>query len=238
MKYIKTFESFSEDLENKNPGGEDADMDDITLEKGQVDLAVALKYMLAGKFVGTFVNSESRTHLTYKIRRTSYNPNMYFVSALNGKDNDKDYKYFGLIRDNGIMPTFEYAKKAAISKDSKSVVAFDFIFDKIIKIANNRTYLGVKEDKPIIVRNIKDAFYFKTLAEAQKYIDNVIVNENGQIKKYFYILKKASIYKNLELWHSSNCARCGRTLTVKDSIIAGMGSMCIWLTAMKANKYA
>jgi hypothetical protein len=110
MKYIKTFESFSEELKKipvKITGEPDLnDMDDITLEKGRVDLAVALKYMLAGKFVGTFVNAETHTHLTYKIRRSPHNENMYFVSALNGKDNDTDYKYFGLIKNYGILPTF------------------------------------------------------------------------------------------------------------------------------------
>lgn len=45
-------------------------------------------------------------------------------------------------------------------------------------------------------------------------------------KHIFAHLVKGHAFSNLEIWHSSHCCRCGRTLTVKSSIMAGLGPHC------------
>lgn len=39
-------------------------------------------------------------------------------------------------------------------------------------------------------------------------------------------LKRKSAMKDLEFWHSGACGRCGRTLTVPESIASGFGPEC------------
>lgn len=41
-----------------------------------------------------------------------------------------------------------------------------------------------------------------------------------------WLLEKKAIHTNLEVWHEGRCGRCGRTLTVPESIERGIGPEC------------
>ena len=123
----------------------DSDLIGLELEQGQIDLSEAIKYIIAGKCVFTFVNTKNspHTHITYKCnaaknRNNKVNRNLYFLSALCGPDNTKDYKYFAMIRIIDGKPIYEYADpatggKAKLSKDSKMVASFEYIWDNLMK---------------------------------------------------------------------------------------------------------
>jgi hypothetical protein len=56
-----------------------------------------------------------------------------------------------------------------------------------------------------------------------------IKNDAKSVLVIDYIIKK--LYKNelpniIEIWHEGKCGRCGRRLTVPDSIESGMGPEC------------
>ncbi len=121
----------------------DNDLIGLSLEKGKIDLSEAIKYITAGKAIITFVNTVNNTHVTFKCaaakgRNNKVNRNLYFLSALCGPDNTSDYKYFGLIRIIDGKPVYEYADpatggKAKLSKDSKMVISFEYIWDGLIR---------------------------------------------------------------------------------------------------------
>ena len=117
----------------------DNDLIGLELEQGQIDLSEAIKYIIAGKCIFTFVNTKSfpHTHITFKCtaakdRNNKVNRNLYFLSALCGPDNTKDYKYFAMIRIIDNKPIYEFAEKSKLSRDSKMVAAFEYIWGNLI----------------------------------------------------------------------------------------------------------
>ena len=239
MIHLKVYEEHIE--------ANDDELSDVILETGLVDLSQALRYLLAGKCIVTFVNSETKKHLTYKIMKCRGNSNLYFVYGLCGPNNTTDYKYFGIIRINGITPYYEYAKKSAIKSDSLLVLSFDAIWKIIITKTNEIKYLKIKDDKNVLSLNMKEAFLFEKsgkksaieianeYATEHNFKDYLVIPHlditNGKKIQKAYIQKKASPSKLL-MYHSSRCCRCGRPLTVEDSILAGIGSICAWLMSI------
>ena len=88
----------------------------------------ALDFILAGKCTFTAKNSETGNRFTYKIKKHKSN-DVWFVSVLSGANNETDYSFFGSINKYG---KFSYSEKSKISKDTKSVITFNYIFDKLI----------------------------------------------------------------------------------------------------------
>jgi hypothetical protein len=58
---------------------------------------------------------------------------------------------------------------------------------------------------------------------------STIFNTAQSVKVFEYVLKnlmKLSLPSFIEIWHEGKCGKCGRTLTVPDSIINGLGPEC------------
>lgn len=150
---------------------DDEQLLDVELKGGLIDTSHALKYILAGNSVLTFVNIEKNTHVTFRVKQNKKKKHIYYVSALNGPNNMSHYKFFASIYAyEGKAPVYYFSDNhAKISRDTTSVKAFEHIFSHLVA---------------------------------------------------------GHIFKNLEIWHSSHCCRCGRFLTVQSSIAAGMGPYC------------
>ena len=131
----------------------------------------ALRYMLAGNATVTFKSQKTGDRRTFKIRKNKPserfpNPEGFFVSFLNGPDNESDYLYLGMI--SGTLE-FRLTNASRAGADSVVYKAFKYVWDK----------LQCTEDVP-----------------------------------------------GVEIWHSGKCGRCGRTLTVPESIESGIGPEC------------
>ena len=116
----------------------DNDLLGLKLEQGQIPLSEAIKYIVAGKCIFTFVNTANGNHITFKCqaakgKNNKVNRNLYFISALCGPNNTSDYKYFGLIRIINGNPVYEYADKAKISREAKTVSSFEYIWYRLLK---------------------------------------------------------------------------------------------------------
>lgn len=58
---------------------------------------------------------------------------------------------------------------------------------------------------------------------------STIFDTAQSVKVFEYVLKnlmKLSLPSFIEIWHEGKCGKCGRTLTVPDSIINGLGPEC------------
>jgi hypothetical protein len=251
LNYIKLFEEFVDPASDID---DDTELQDVVLGKGKIDLSDGLKYLLAGKCIATFENKSNRSHLTYLVKKCKGNENLFFVSGLTGPDNENHFRYLGTIRLESNNAVFAHGKKSLIDKNSKIVISFQAILPILVNEYNNRLFLAYKNGAVSGTHDIKKAFIFKekiidgkngkkikltATKRAQKFIEYFNLKDCtisylmvGDVKMAY--IQKNSKITNLEFWHSSKCSRCGRPLTVADSISAGMGNICVWLASKEA----
>jgi hypothetical protein len=141
-----------------------------TKMSGRIETAEDVKnFVLAGNATFTIVSTKTSTRYTYKVRRSKEEegkPVVYFVSLLNGPDNQNDYCYMGIITATG----FRFTAKSTVRPEAPSAKAFVWFFDAV--------------------------------------------------------LAGARMPATLEVWHEGKCGRCGRALTVPESIARGIGPEC------------
>jgi hypothetical protein len=94
------------------------------MEGRKLETKDALKFMFAGKSIFTFLNTKTGNRFTFKIK-ASKNSNLFFVSVLTSPD---VYQYIGVC----IEGNFIWGKKSSISKDSQSVVVFNYVLSKLV----------------------------------------------------------------------------------------------------------
>jgi hypothetical protein len=133
--------------------------------------AAAVRFILGGNATFTLRSTASGTRYTYKVKKAEVDPRYpnsvtWFVSLLSGPDNESDFTYLGIVRDN----VFRTTAKSRMNMDSTPVKAFNWSFKNFVQ---------------------------------------------------------GTTPAQLELWHAGRCGRCGRTLTVPESIASGFGPECI-----------
>jgi hypothetical protein len=125
----------------------------------------SINFILAGNSVFTILNPKTGNRFTYRVKylKSSKKDNpVYFVRVLT----DSSYKFIGSIFRN----KFRWSQKSELSNDEKSVVSFQYVFDRLLE---NR------------------------------------------------------LQSSVEIWHEGMCGRCGRRLTVPESIEYGLGPDCL-----------
>jgi len=152
------------------------------------DLNSQLNYVLSdngrsrdGHTVFTLVSRRTGERFTFRVKHpNAFNEqtrkwettNVWFVSVLNGSDNESDYQFIGTIFDREVAPKFfSHSNKAKVSKSAPSFVAFNW--------------------------------YFKNLVDGNE-----------------------SAIAQIEFYHDGVCGRCGRALTVPESVSSGLGPIC------------
>lgn len=96
---------------------------------------------------------------------------IWFVAVMVGPDNERSYKYIGLIRDT---LEFHWGDKSRIPRGDIRVRGFQWLWNMVIR------------------------------PEDQILFDS-----------------------RIEVWHEGRCGRCGRRLTVPESIASGYGPECV-----------
>lgn len=128
-------------------------------------------FLFAGNATLTLKSKKSGDHFTYRVRvskgdieKKVADP-VYFVSLLNGPDNESDFQYMGIMRRS---EGFKRTTKSKVGPDAVSMKGWVWF------IASIQTVLP----------------------------------------------------GNVEVWHEGRCGRCGRKLTVPESIAQGLGPEC------------
>lgn len=83
---------------------------------------------------------------------------------------------------------------------------------------NDYAYIGMVKNSPT-----KRGTYFELTAKSKLLLDSL------PIKAFTFALNwinAGTIPETLEVWHEGRCCRCGRTLTVPESIASGWGPEC------------
>lgn len=159
---VDVFAGLDDDLSGEGNGATPVDM-----RAPFGSCADAVRFMLAGNARVTVVSKTTGTRFTFKVRECKDNPELFFVSVLNGPDNWSNYAYVGFVR-RGVY--YHGRAKARVGADAPSAKAFDWLWRQMAR--------GVLPD-------------------------------------------------TVEVWHEGTCGRCGRALTVPESIASGFGPECI-----------
>jgi hypothetical protein len=113
-----------------------------------------------------------------------------------------------------------YTYRVTRSAKSKKEGQIPFYFVSLLTGADNDNdyqYIGVI-----------DANGFRWTRKARHKNDSPSVVAFSWFLKY---LLKGTVHEQLEFWHAGHCGRCGRTLTVPESIDSGFGPECVkWVS--------
>jgi hypothetical protein len=90
----------------------------------------AEKFIFAGNATFTLESTKTGNRYTYKMTKCKDKKDLYFVGLLYGTDNEKDYKYIGVV-DKG---NFRTTANSKVKKDTTSVKAFAFFIAKLDKL--------------------------------------------------------------------------------------------------------
>jgi len=132
----------------------------------------ALKFALAGNARLTLVSVRTGTRFTFRIKAKSVKGGEavsppWFVSLLNGRENETDYTFLGTIFEDKV--TYRHGRKSTVTPDAPSAKGFAWAWS---------------------------------------------------------FIAKAELPPGCEVWHEGRCGRCGRALTVPESIAMGIGPEC------------
>lgn len=141
------------------------------VEEGRLTSAAdATRFILGGNATFTLKSKATGARFTFRVRKPKdVDPGrdpVFFVSLMNGPDNESQYAYFGFLR-RGVY--FHGGRKARVAEDAPSAKAFAWAYRALMR---------------------------------------------GEIPA------------QLEVWHEGRCCRCGRKLTVPESIKSGIGPEC------------
>lgn len=84
----------------------------------------ALSFMLAGNATMTLRSLESGNRFTYRVRAIKDKRDWFFVSLMNGPDNESNFAYMGLIRG----AHFARTAKSRVAETSVSFRAFEWFW--------------------------------------------------------------------------------------------------------------
>jgi len=134
------------------------------------DPSMAIRFILGGNAIVTFVSGKTGARYTYKVReapKAGDRPPVHFVVLLTGPSNEDDYSYIGIITPD---ERFLWTKKSKVGPESPSVTAMKWVMDH---------------------------------------------------------LSQGNMPPMTEIWHEGRCGRCGRLLTVPESVDNGFGPECM-----------
>lgn len=131
------------------------------------DARAALQFIEGGNSIVTLRSTKTGVRYTFRIRRSD-DGKLFFVSFLTGSNNESDYSYVGIIRDEE-RTDLRLTAKSKLTADSLPVRGFRYTLGALI---------------------------------------------HGLLPP------------GVEIWHEGRCGRCGRTLTVPESLASGFGPEC------------
>src|SRR5262245_9821645 len=91
----------------------------------------AHRFALGGNSTFTVVSKATGVRFTYRVTESKEGRNLFFVSLMNGQDNESSYQYLGTLR-HGYAPDtawhYAHGKKSRISAEAPSNKAFAWLW--------------------------------------------------------------------------------------------------------------
>jgi hypothetical protein len=120
------------ELINKESFGFDwiNEVESAKVERSQLLGEDIKKFVFGGNATFTVVNTDTKKHFTFKVKQPKNNNEIFFVSVMNGSDNNSNYAFIGTYFNNG--NSFRHGKKSSIGKDAQSAKVISWFFNKFI----------------------------------------------------------------------------------------------------------
>ena len=120
------------ELINKESFGFDwiNEVESAKVERSQLLGEDIKKFVFGGNSTFTVVNTDTKKHFTFKVKQPKNNNEIFFVSVMNGSDNNSNYAFIGTYFNNG--NSFRHGKKSSIGKDTQSAKVISWFFNKFI----------------------------------------------------------------------------------------------------------
>ena len=172
----------------------------------------ARAFLLGGYAVVTLVSKKTGTRFTFRVSKAPAKvedshlamvPSTFFVSVLSGPENTADYAYIGLWKPEE-RRFFRTAKSRVKSDDAPSFAAFRWMLRALFGMCQ-----ALRQGSPGIL--------VACLAH---------VNADGTCPMAHAHVNDGPMPAELEVWHQGSCGKCGRPLTVPESIASGIGPVC------------
>jgi hypothetical protein len=93
-----------------------------------------IAFATAGNATLTLVSVKSGARFTYKIRKPAEakGPVAFFVSLMNGPDNESSFSYLGHVYNNAAGLRYQHGKKSKIGASSASALAFAWFWQHVV----------------------------------------------------------------------------------------------------------
>jgi hypothetical protein len=120
------------ELINKESFGFDwiNEVESAKVERSQLLGEDIKNFVFGGNATFTVVNTGTKKHFTFKVKQPKNNDSVFFVSVMNGSDNNSNYAFIGTyFTKNG---GYSHGKKSSIGKDAQSAKVISWFFNKFI----------------------------------------------------------------------------------------------------------
>jgi hypothetical protein len=174
----------------------------------------------------TSPDKQTDKRFTYNVYK-SHGKKAFYVKVLTGQNNTKDYTYIGFLSNKEGVPTYTHGGEA-IGSGADSVTFFSNIIN-IIKPWYLTLVDGKLNRTDSIYRatRFSDEYLATQYANASKISDFTIIQQQlTKDGKALNFIQKNIASKQYEIWGTTHCCRCGRLLTVTESIERRMGVKC------------
>jgi hypothetical protein len=88
------------------------------------------KFVFGGNATFTVINTKTKNRFTFKVKQPKNNDSIFFVSVLNGSDNNSNYSFIGTYFTKG--NTYRHGKKSSIGRDAQSAKVITWFFSRFI----------------------------------------------------------------------------------------------------------
>ena len=99
------------------------------MESHKLDNKNALEFIFAGNARFTFLNANTGNRYTYRVKKHKTVEDLFFVSILNGPNNEDNYNFIGSVRNS----TYKHSAKSSATEDAVSVKVFTYVLTHLVK---------------------------------------------------------------------------------------------------------
>lgn len=99
------------------------------------------KFVFGGNATFTVTNTNTRNRFTFKVKQPKNNDSVFFISVLNGSDNNSNYSFIGTYFTNG--GNYRHGKKSSIGKDAQSAKVISWFFSRFINCEEKYPFVQV-----------------------------------------------------------------------------------------------
>ena len=98
-------------------------------------------FIFGGNATFTVINTQTKNRFTFRVKQPKNNKSVFFVSVLNGSDNNSNYTFIGTYFNK--TSNYIHGKKSHITKDAQSAKVINWFFSRFIDSEEKYPFIQV-----------------------------------------------------------------------------------------------